>query len=180
MERLEQRGLLAGRQISPLADPQSGERDRPDSCSAQSQDLDPGHLHDPSHQVKDPLVDGNRDNDAIGRFAQEADFLWNDPAVVDDDTFADPRKLLSGRSSFGQDVVFLGQTVARVHDPIGNIAIVGEKQQALGVAIQSTHRKDSFRNPDQVHHGPAAALVVGRRYVAGWFVQDQIAKCLRS
>lgn len=107
-KRFEQSRLLARRQIPPLADPQTGDRKRPDPGPAQALDLDPRDLHDPPHEMKDALVHRNRDDDAVGRLSQEPHFLGDNSPAVDDDPASDSFELLWVRPVPGQDLVFLG------------------------------------------------------------------------
>lgn len=179
MKRLEELTLLAGRQVAPLADAEALYRDRPDSRPPQSLHLDPGDLHDPSHQVVDPLVNGDREDNAVRRFAEQAHLFRHDPPPVDDDPVPDPRELRGGRPRVRQDVILLGQPVPRMHDPVGDIAVIGEEQQTLGLAVEPTDREDALGDVHEVHHGPATALIAHRRDVAGRLVQDQVAQRLR-
>ena len=162
-----------------MPDPQPGNRERADPRPSQPLDLDSCDLHQPPHEVINPLVNGDRDNDAIGRLAQEPDLLGDDAAPLDHDSVADPLELRGARPGFGQDVILLGQPVAGVHDPVGHIAVVGEEQQAFGIAVEPSNRVNAFGDVDQVHHGPPPALVADSRDVTRRLVQDQVAKRLR-
>jgi hypothetical protein len=172
--------LLARRQVPPLADPQPGDRERADPGPAQPLDLDPGHVHDPPHEVKNTLVDRDGDDHAIGRLTQEPHLLRHDPPSFDHDTAPDPLQLLRVRPGSGQDLIFLGQPIARVHDAVRHVAVVREEQQSLSVAVEPADREDALLHVDQVHHGPAIALVLDGRDVAAWLVQDQVAQRLRT
>ena len=179
MKRLKQAALLARRQIAPFADPEPLNRDRPDPRPPQPFHLDPGDLHDPTHEVVNPLVDRDREDNAVQRLPEQPHLLRHDPSTLDHDSGPDSGKLLRRRPNLGQDVVLLGQPVARMHHPVGDVPVIGEEQQPFGLTVQPTDREDALGDVDQVHHGPAAALVVHRRDVAGRLVQDQVAERLR-
>jgi hypothetical protein len=121
---------------------------------------------------------GDRDNDAIGRFAEKANLLRHDPPAVDHDPLANPLELLRRRPGPGQDVIFLRQPVPRMHHPVGNIAVVAEQQQSLGVAIEAANRIDALGDVDQIHHSPTPPFVADGGDVAGRLVQDHVSKWL--
>ena len=49
-----------------------------------------------------------------------------------------------------------------MHDSVGEIAVIGEQEQAFGVAVEAANRVDALRHVDEFHHRPALALVVDR------------------
>jgi len=128
----------------------------------------------------DALVDRDREDNAVARFPEQADLLGHDAATINDDPRPDAGQLMRIRPGAGEDVVLLGQTIAGVHHPIGDIAVVREEQQAFSVAVQPADRKDALGYVDQIHDRPAATLVVHRRDIATRLVQDQIAERLRG
>lgn len=127
----------------------------------------------------DTLEYRDREDNAVARFPEQADLLGHDTATVNDNPCPDAGQLMRDRPGAGEDVILLGQPIAGVHDAIGDITIVREEQQALGVAVQPANRKDALGDIDQIHDRPAATLVVHRRDVATRLVQDQVAERLR-
>jgi hypothetical protein len=75
-------------------------------------------------------------------------------------------------------VILLVELIPRVHDPVGDVAVVGEEEETFGVAVEPTHRVDPFPDLDDVHHRPAVAFVFRSRDIAARFVEDQIARPL--
>jgi hypothetical protein len=69
-------------------------------------------------------------------------------------------------------VVLLVEFVARVHDPIGDVAVVGQQEQPFGVAVKPAHRIDPLRDLDDVHDGAPVPLVLRGRDVAAGFVEN--------
>ncbi len=65
-----------------------------------------------------------------------------------------------------------------MHHPVGDLAIIGQKHQALGVAVETADRIDALGNVDEVHDGPPAALILDGRDEAARFVQKHIARTL--
>ena len=51
-----------------------------------------------------------------------------------------------------------------------DVAIIRQQEQALGVAVEPTDRKNPFADPNKVHHRPAIALVACGSDVPGRFV----------
>jgi hypothetical protein len=89
---------------------------------------------------------------------------------LDHDPGSHPLQDVIGRAGKGQDVILLLQLVPRVHNPVGNIAVVGKEQQPFGVPIESANGIDPFRDVNQIHHRPPIALVFGGSDVPAWFV----------
>ncbi len=139
-----------------------------------------GHVHHPTHDVVEPLVDHDAKNEPFPRLPQDTELLRHNPAPVDGDAFSHTCKRAVVGPGERKDVVLLVQTVARVHDPVGNIPVVREEQKPLSVPIQSPHRIDPLRHVNQVHDGPPAALVTGGGDVAGRFVEDDRAWTLSA
>jgi len=57
-----------------------------------------------------------------------------------------------------------------------DVAIIRQQEQALGVAVEPTDRKNPFADPNKVHHRPAIAFVACGCDVSGWFVEHQVAQ----
>jgi hypothetical protein len=178
--RLEERVLLAGGQISPGTDGQSGDIERPDTHPAQALDGDTHHLHDVADEVIRPFVDHHFQDEPFRRLAKDAKLFRNDAVPIDDYPVAHPLQHALGRPCQRQDVVLLVEFVARMHDPVGDVAVVGQQEEPLGVAIETTHWVDPFRDLHDVHDGAPVAFVLRRRDKAARFVEDEIARSLRT
>jgi hypothetical protein len=161
-QRFEKLHQFARCQVAPGTRRNSLQHQWSKTYPSQANDFDPGNLHHSSHHVIETLVQYDPHDDAFARFPHQADFVWNDGAAVDLDPVTQHLELLVVRFLVGDDVIFLGQPKPRVHHPVRDITVVRKQDQSLGFAIEPTNRVDAFRNIDQVHHGPAAALILDR------------------
>jgi hypothetical protein len=116
---------------SPTSSPWTVER--ADPPAAEPIDLDPDGVHHPADDVEDALVDRDGQVDAAPVLAQDADLARDDDPVVQPDPGPELVQLAGVRHPERPDVVLLLEAVARVHDPVGDLAIVREDQQTLGV-----------------------------------------------
>ncbi len=105
------------------------------------------------HDFEDEPFPGLTENPELGR----DDFL-----AVDLETLANPLQCHVCGSSSGKDLIFLRQLIPGVHHPVGDVTVVGEEQQSLGIAIEAANRIDALRDVDEFHYCPAFALVVDR------------------
>lgn len=173
-------GGLARRQVAPLALAHTldGERADPDAPKPLDRNVD--RLHHPPHDVLHTDVEHHLDDDAVARFAQEPELVRHDQGVIDEDA---PQHALHGavvRPRWRHHVVFLGQTVARVHDPVRQLAVVSQEEQTLGIAVEPPDWVNALADVDQVHHRPPVTLVAGRGDVARRFVEHDRARPLLS
>ena len=65
--------------------------------------------------------------------------------------------------------------MARVRQPRGEIAIVGQDEQSLGLEIESADRVEVLANADEIHHGRPVLGVGSRRHVTPRLVQKYVA-----
>lgn len=72
-----------------------------------------------------------------------------------------PQRLFVGYTVDDGFVFFL-HAATRVRDGVGPIAIIGQQQQPLGIAIEPAHREEALR-PRHQPDGRGAALRVARR-----------------
>ncbi len=167
------------RQVSPRSLGNSLKAQRAQSHPSQTLHWDPDRVHHPAHHVVEPLVDHDAQNQPFPRLTQNAELVRHDPAPVNGDalTHACQRPVVG--SAQGEDVILLVQPVAGVHDPVGNVPVVGEQKKAFCVPVQPPHRIDTLRYVNQIHHGPPAALVTGRGDVPGWLVEEDRTRSLR-
>ena len=65
---------------------------------------------------------------------------------------------------------------AGVHDAVGECAVIGEQQQALGILVQTANGVDTLLHIlQQIHDTTAIQFVRGRRHIASGLVQHEIA-----
>ncbi len=178
VERLQQRPHLPSGEFAraPDGDARDGERSDPDP--AQAGDGDAHLLHHPPHHPVQPLLEGDRQRQTFAALPQQPELLWHDPVPVDHDAVPHPLQGSVGRTTEGEDVVLLRQPVARMHHPVGDVTVVGQEQQALGVAVEPTDWIDPLPDVDQVHDRPPVPLVAGRRNVAPRLVEQDVARFL--
>ena len=70
--------------------------------------------------------------------------------------------------------VLLLDAVARVREPVGQLAVVGEQQQPLGVGVEPADREHAGLGRDEVDDGGSAVGVLGRRHDTGRLVQEVV------
>jgi hypothetical protein len=61
-----------------------------------------------------------------------------------------------------------------MHNTIGDVAIVGEQQESLSFAIESTDWIDALFRVNQIHDGPAITFVFRRRDIAPRLVEQNV------
>ena len=159
MERLAQGPQLAVSQVA-----KGSARDRPKLQRAYSR---PNELEDrvanllkhPPHDPIAPLVDDDPNDRAVLGIADRPDHLRRRPLAVDRDAAPQPIEHRRRRIAVQQRLVLLVDLEARMHDAMGNLAVVGQQQQPLRLAVESANRHDPFADWNEVHDGIAAALV---------------------
>lgn len=127
-----------------------------------------------------PLVYHHPQDEPLRRLPQNPKLLRNHTVAIDHDPGADPLQDRIGRTRQGQDVVLLVEFISGMHDPVRDVAVVGQQQETLGVTVQPPHRVNPLPDLDDVHYRPAVSLVLRRRDIAARFVEDQIPRSLRS
>jgi len=167
-------------QVAPRADWQPGHAERSDSNPRQLIDRNPGEVHHAADDVIHPLVERDRENNAFPGFTHDAEFVRNDSFTFDLDSTAHPLQHAWIGEFRRQDVIFLFESETGVHDAIGEFAVVGQEQQALGLTVEPSNRIEAFASVDEFHNGMAVALVAGGRDVPPRFVQHHIAPPLRT
>lgn len=176
---LKQRCQFALSQITPLTQRKPCDTDWTDSHAAKPVHCNSGGIHHIADDVIGPFMDNHFEDEPIARLTENAKLLRNDAMPLDNNPRAHLLHHVVAWSSRSNDVVLLLQLVARVHHPIGDIAIVGEEQQAFGITIETTNRINALRDMDQIHHGPAVSLVFGCGDISTRFIENQIARTLR-
>ncbi len=179
-QRLVELRQFSRRQVTPRSLRNSLKAQRAQSYPSQTLHWDPDRVHHPAHHVVEPLVDHDAQNQPFPRLTQDAELAWHDPAPVNGDALPHACQRPVVGTAQGKDVILLVQSVAGVHDPVGNVPIVGEQKKAFCVPVQPPDRIDTLRHIDQIHHGPPAALIAGGGDVAGWLVEKNRAGALRA
>jgi len=146
--------------------------------AAEPEDVDVGCLHDPPNGVIETFMDHDPNPDPLPGLAEQPDLVGHDVARVDSNAVAQVLERPVRWPGVGQDVVLLGQFVARVHDPVGEFAVVGQQQQPLGVPVEPANWEQALPGLNQVHDRPTLALVLHRRDVAAGLVEQDGAQAL--
>ena len=74
------------------------------------------------------------------------------------------------------DVVDLSYLMAGVGEFLGEVAVVGEEQDAGGITVEAADGENAFGSggADEIKNGPAALGVVGSGDIVFWFVKEDI------
>jgi hypothetical protein len=125
-------------------------------------------------------MEGDGEENAIARFAQQAKFVGNNPLALNFD--AAPHAFeYAGVWSFGRaDVIFLFKPKPRVHDPVRQFAIIGQQEQAFGFPIEPADGVEALACVDEIHDGAAVAFIAGGGDKALGLVEHHVAKLLRT
>ena len=132
----------------------------PDPGPHQPHDRMADRLAHPPHLPVAALVDGEAHH---VRASSETDLRRRGHAVVELDALAEPAQRAPRRdvaSHLGE--VLLLDAEARMGQPVGEVAVVGEQQQALGVDVEPADREDPRLGGHEVDDGAAAVGVAGR------------------
>ena len=178
-ERFEQRGQLAGGELAPDAGLDAADAQGTEAHPPEPFDRDADLVHHPADQMVDALMHHDFQDQSLARLALDTDLFRHDPLALDDDSVAEALEGLLGGTGEGEDVVLLVEAVTRVHDPVGDVAVVGEQEQPFGVAVEPADRVHPLRHLDKIHHGAAVTFVFCRRDVAAGFVEEEVARPLR-
>ena len=106
----------------------AGQRQRTHADPSQPIDRDADRLHHASHHAIEPFVDDDGQDDALPRLAEDANLVGNDATAVEHHAVAQALHDLRIRPVGGQDLVLLGQPVARVHDSVGDGTVVRQQE----------------------------------------------------
>jgi hypothetical protein len=114
------------------------------------------------------------ENESIPGLAEDAKLVGHDALAVKVNAPKHPTECLRAWPVRRQDLVLLGQTITRVHHPVGQIAIVREQQKAFRISIEPADRVNPLLHVDELHNSVAVTLVVGRGNVPCWLVEHVI------
>src|SRR5688572_23444455 len=95
-----------------------------------------GDLHDLAHDPVDPFVNHHGEEYTMGCLTHNAKLVRNNALAVDLDAFPDSAHDRVTRLLGCEDEVFLCQTVAGMHDPVGDVAIIRKEQESLRVPVE--------------------------------------------
>ena len=112
--------------------------DGPDAGAHQAHHRMADRLAHAPHLAVAALVDG----DAAERGAHERHLGRRGQAVVELDALAQPAHAPRRRRALHLDQVLLLHAEAGVGEAMGQVAVVGEQQQALGVGVEAADRED--------------------------------------
>lgn len=77
-------------------------------------------------------------------------------------------------------MILLLQPEFGMHYPIGELAVVREQEQPLGVAIEPADRVEPLGRLHQLHDRRAVAVIAGCRYESTGLIEHHIAAALRT
>jgi hypothetical protein len=180
VDRFEEGRSLAIAQIPPVADRQSGHGDRPDTNTGQLEHRDVRVIHDAPDDVIHPLVERNGEHYAVAGFAEQAEFVRHNLLAFDFDAPADPLDHAGIGPFRGQDVILLFEPETRMHNPVGQLAVVREQEEPFGFTIEPANRVEPFARVDQIHHRASVAFVAGGGNEAAGLVEHDVATLLRT
>jgi hypothetical protein len=96
------------------------------------------------------------------------------------DPLGEAPKLIGAGLAVHQHPVHLAHPVTWVHEVMGQVAIVGEHQQAAGVGVQPSDREQARTGRQVVAHGAPPFGIAQRGHHAHRLVEHQVAQCDRS
>ena len=164
--------LLRG-QVPELARVQPAQGEGTDGDAPQLRHRMADRLHQAADLVVLPLVQGQLQPGVVLGLEQ-ADAVRGQPLPFHAHARGQPRqRLLAG------DVAHLGlvhprHLVARVGDALGEVAVVGEDDEALGADVEAADREQPGHRGHQAHHGGTALRIVARRDHAPRLVEEEV------
>jgi hypothetical protein len=125
-------------------------------------------------------MQGDGQDDAVAGFAENAELVRRDAPAIDIDTPPHALEHIGRRPESRQDVIFLFEPEARVHDPVGEIAVIGQQQQPFRIPVEPADRVEALLRLDQFHHGLAVTLVARGGDVPPRLVEHDVPAALRA
>src|SRR4249919_1882456 len=157
-ERLD----LVGGEGAPLPGREAPGRDPGVRRPVQMDHRMPDRGAHPPHLAVSALVDGDVDD---ARPAA-SDVGGRRRPVVELDARPQALKHVVAGVTLHARTIRLGDAVARVHQPVGEAAVVREQEDAGGVAIEAADGKQARAGLDEARHGRPALRVMSRRHDA--------------
>ena len=111
--------------------------------------------------------------------AEEVDVGGGRLAVLEGDAVGPVREVVLGHHAAGLDHVRLGDAAARVEQAVGEVAVVGDQEDAAGGEVEPAHRVEAGAGAVQQAHHRGATLGIGEGgdHAAG-LVEHQVARGL--
>lgn len=78
---------------------------------------------------------------------------------VDHDAASELVERAGRRMAVQHCLILFVQLVAWVHNSVGELAVVRQQQQSLGVAIEPANRQDAALHTDEIHHRVATTFI---------------------
>ncbi len=175
--------------MAPLAGLQAGQTKRADGDAHQAQGRmagGRGHVadlpllalvqHDPQPRGRDggPVADGDAARRQIRFHGQQLDPGRGQQLTLHGHARPQRGQGFGRGDVFHLDEIDLGQLVARVGQPVGQVAVVGEQQQPLAVVIQPAGRVDAGHGHVVGQGGPAFGVGEGGEHSVG-FEEQHVA-----
>lgn len=180
MKRLVEIIHLSCREVAPLSHLQVLQGERSDANPPQAGHRDADEVHHPADDVEHALVEDDLEDQPVMCLAENAAFLGDDALAVDHQAIAQPLQLRFPWPGECQDMIFLGEPVAGVHDTVCHIAIVGQEEESLRRPIESPDGIDPFGHLDEVHDRPPVSLIAHRGDVATRLVEQEVPRRLSA
>jgi len=180
VKRLVEIVHLSCREVTPLSHLQVLQRERSDAHPPEAGHRDAHEVHHPTDDVKHALMEDDLENHPVMRLTKNAAFLGDDTLSVDHQTISQTLELRLPWPGECQDVIFLGEPIAWMHDTVRHITIVGQEEESLRRAIESSDGIDALVHLDEIHHCPPVSLVAHRGDVATRLIQQEVSRRLSA
>ncbi len=133
----------------------------------------------PAHLALAALMDHDPKGSMSMNGFEYIDISGGRRAVLEQYPPAEPVEGRQPRRPLYQGKIGLGHSFARVEQPMGQNAVIGQEQQAGGLKIQAAYWKDPDIPGYQIDHARPSLRIPHGADVADGFVQHQIGQGLR-
>ncbi len=127
------------------------------------------------HLVLPAFVQGELDTAA----AEAPDLRRGSETVVELDAFAQATKGVRRWVAFDLRDIHLLDAVARVREPVSEVAVVREQERTGRIRIETTDGDDARRAADEIDHGSPTVRIARGRDETGRLVQKDVREPLR-
>lgn len=121
------------------------------------------------------FVDHDPNNGAIFGVADWSDHFRQRPLAIDHNATPEAIENFRRWVTIQECFVLLVDSVARMHNAIGDFTIVRQQQEPLGLPVESSDRYDALIDRYEIHDGVSAAFVGGGRDVAARLVEQNVS-----